>query len=157
MWAIELTWYKETISLFLNKYHLGKKTCVFWVFEWQEERPAAEGQSYEEWEKGRQRDRFLSDEWVTVPLKFIREVDIEPFDYDLDISLEVNPHLCLFWICDSVVRIVSIPVFASVINMFIKHVNIKWLQCHSKPLDVSNLPFNHSWACRRKCLYQSGT
>ncbi|KAK1887676.1 Pleckstrin like domain containing family A member 7 [Dissostichus eleginoides] len=67
------------------------------VFDWKEERLAAEGQSDEGWsqakERGRiqsdERGRIQSDEWVTVTATHIREVDVEPLDYDLDISREL--------------------------------------------------------------------
>uniref|UniRef100_I3KEL7 Pleckstrin homology domain containing, family A member 7a n=1 Tax=Oreochromis niloticus TaxID=8128 RepID=I3KEL7_ORENI len=60
------------------------------VFDWQEERPVAEGQSDEGWNPVRERGRIQSDEWVTVTATRIREVDVEPLDYDLDISRELS-------------------------------------------------------------------
>ncbi|XP_047452488.1 pleckstrin homology domain-containing family A member 7-like isoform X18 [Mugil cephalus] len=60
------------------------------VFDWQEERPRAEGQSDEGRNQVKERPRFLSEEWVTVTAKDIREVDVEPLDYDLDISRELS-------------------------------------------------------------------
>ncbi|XP_029909289.1 pleckstrin homology domain-containing family A member 7-like isoform X2 [Myripristis murdjan] len=59
------------------------------VFDYQEERLAAEGQSDEGWTQVKERGRIQSDEWVTVTAKHIREVDLEPLDYDLDISREL--------------------------------------------------------------------
>ncbi|KAK2880451.1 hypothetical protein Q8A73_023149 [Channa argus] len=58
------------------------------VFDWQEERPGAEGQSDEGWNL--ERKRTESDEWVTATATRIREVDVEPLDYDLDISRELS-------------------------------------------------------------------
>ncbi|KAL7402910.1 hypothetical protein ABVT39_021653 [Epinephelus coioides] len=62
------------------------------VFDWQEERAAAEGQSDEGWSHAKERRRIQSDEWVTVTATttHIREVDVEPLDYDLDISRELS-------------------------------------------------------------------
>ncbi|XP_049430972.1 pleckstrin homology domain-containing family A member 7-like [Epinephelus fuscoguttatus] len=62
------------------------------VFDWQEERAAAEGQSDEGWSHAKERRRIQSDEWVTVTATTtrIREVDVEPLDYDLDISRELS-------------------------------------------------------------------
>ncbi|XP_006782446.1 pleckstrin homology domain-containing family A member 7-like isoform X6 [Neolamprologus brichardi] len=60
------------------------------VFDWQEERPVAEGQSDEGWNPVKERGRIQSDEWVTVTATRIREVDVEPLDYDLDISRELS-------------------------------------------------------------------
>ncbi|XP_063335236.1 pleckstrin homology domain-containing family A member 7-like isoform X4 [Pelmatolapia mariae] len=60
------------------------------VFNWQEERPVAEGQSDEGWNPVKERGRIQSDEWVTVTATRIREVDVEPLDYDLDISRELS-------------------------------------------------------------------
>ncbi|XP_034444836.1 pleckstrin homology domain-containing family A member 7-like isoform X14 [Hippoglossus hippoglossus] len=60
------------------------------VFDWREERLGAEGQSDEGWNQVRERGRFQSDEWVTLTAAHIREVDVEPFDYDLDISRELS-------------------------------------------------------------------
>ncbi|KAJ4937472.1 hypothetical protein JOQ06_002107, partial [Pogonophryne albipinna] len=59
------------------------------VFDWKEERLAAEGQSDEGWSQAKERGRIQSDEWVTVTATHIREVDVEPLDYDLDISREL--------------------------------------------------------------------
>lgn len=63
------------------------------VFDWKEERPRAEGQSDEGRNQVKERRRFHSDEWVTVSASQIREVDVEPLDYDLDISREVDAHM----------------------------------------------------------------
>ncbi|XP_069018038.1 pleckstrin homology domain-containing family A member 7 isoform X2 [Embiotoca jacksoni] len=60
------------------------------VFDWQEERPGAEGQSDEGWRQVKERGRIQSDEWVTATATHVREVDVEPFDYDLDISRELS-------------------------------------------------------------------
>ncbi|GAA6215294.1 pleckstrin homology domain-containing family A member 7-like [Lates japonicus] len=60
------------------------------VFDWQEERLGAEGQSDEGRNQVKERGRFQSDEWVTVTATRIREVDVEPLDYDLDISRELS-------------------------------------------------------------------
>ncbi|XP_030587068.1 pleckstrin homology domain-containing family A member 7-like isoform X2 [Archocentrus centrarchus] len=60
------------------------------VFDWQEERPVAEGQSDEGWNSVRERGRIHSDEWVLATATRIREVDVEPLDYDLDISRELS-------------------------------------------------------------------
>lgn len=60
------------------------------VFDWQEERLGAEGQSEGGWNRVTERGRNQSDEWLTVTS--IREVDVEPLDYDLDISREVDTH-----------------------------------------------------------------
>ncbi|XP_054865061.1 pleckstrin homology domain-containing family A member 7-like isoform X6 [Amphiprion ocellaris] len=60
------------------------------VFDWQEERPGAEGQSDEGWNPVRERGRKHSDEWGTATATHIREVDVEPFDYNLDISRELS-------------------------------------------------------------------
>ncbi|TMS05746.1 Pleckstrin homology domain-containing family A member 7 [Larimichthys crocea] len=59
------------------------------VFDWQEERLGAEGQSDEGWNQVKERARVHSDEWVTAKATHIREVDVEPFDYNLDISREL--------------------------------------------------------------------
>ncbi|XP_077424773.1 pleckstrin homology domain-containing family A member 7-like isoform X11 [Vanacampus margaritifer] len=53
------------------------------VLDWREERPGAEGQSDEGHMEG-------ADEWVTAKATLIREVDVEPLDYDLDISRELS-------------------------------------------------------------------
>uniref|UniRef100_A0A3B5B387 Pleckstrin homology domain containing A7 n=1 Tax=Stegastes partitus TaxID=144197 RepID=A0A3B5B387_9TELE len=60
------------------------------VFDWQEERPGAEGQSDEGWNPVKERRRIQSDEWVMATATRIREVDVEPLDYDLDISRELS-------------------------------------------------------------------
>ncbi|XP_053282981.1 pleckstrin homology domain-containing family A member 7 isoform X3 [Pleuronectes platessa] len=60
------------------------------VCDWREERVGAEGQSDEGWNQVRERGRIPSDEWVTVKPTQIREVDVEPFDWDLDISRELS-------------------------------------------------------------------
>lgn len=59
------------------------------MFDWREERLGAEGQSDEGPSRGKERGRIQSDEWVTLTPSLVREVDVEPLDYDLDISLEV--------------------------------------------------------------------
>lgn len=59
------------------------------VFNWHEERPGAEGQSDEGQSQSKERRRIRSDEWVTVTATRMREVDVEPVDYVLDISQEV--------------------------------------------------------------------
>ncbi|KAM9376763.1 pleckstrin homology domain-containing family A member 7-like isoform 2-T2 [Pholidichthys leucotaenia] len=60
------------------------------VFDWQEERPVVERQSDEGWNPVRERGRFHSDEWMTVTATRVHEVDVEPLDYDLDISRELS-------------------------------------------------------------------
>lgn len=65
------------------------------VFDWQEERPLAEGQSDEGWNQVKERGRIQSDEWVKATATRVQEVDVEPFDYDLDISREVDKQNCL--------------------------------------------------------------
>ncbi|XP_036002498.1 pleckstrin homology domain-containing family A member 7 isoform X13 [Fundulus heteroclitus] len=60
------------------------------VFDWQEERPGAEGQSDEALHQVKERARRQSDEWVTVTARRVQEVDLEPLDYDLDISRELS-------------------------------------------------------------------
>ncbi|XP_078112696.1 pleckstrin homology domain-containing family A member 7-like isoform X2 [Sander vitreus] len=60
------------------------------VFDCQEERLAAEGQSDEGWNQVKERGRIQSEEWVTATATRIREVDVEPLDYDLDISRELS-------------------------------------------------------------------
>ncbi|XP_070828239.1 pleckstrin homology domain-containing family A member 7 isoform X7 [Chaetodon trifascialis] len=60
------------------------------VFDWQEERPGAEGQSDEGRNQVKERRRFQSDEWVMVTGTQVREVDVEPVFYDLDISRELS-------------------------------------------------------------------
>lgn len=64
------------------------------VFDWQEERPGAEGQSDEGLSLFSERRRIHLDEWVTVTARRVQEVDVEPLDYDLDISREVRTSLC---------------------------------------------------------------
>uniref|UniRef100_A0A8D3BBJ6 Pleckstrin homology domain containing, family A member 7a n=1 Tax=Scophthalmus maximus TaxID=52904 RepID=A0A8D3BBJ6_SCOMX len=56
----------------------------------QGERSCAEGQSDEGPSRGKERGRIQSDEWVTLTPSLVREVDVEPLDYDLDISLELS-------------------------------------------------------------------
>lgn len=60
------------------------------MFDWQEERLGAEGQSDEGWNQVKERGRIQSNEWVTATATHVREVDVEPFDYDLDISRELS-------------------------------------------------------------------
>uniref|UniRef100_A0A8C9ZQX0 Pleckstrin homology domain containing, family A member 7a n=1 Tax=Sander lucioperca TaxID=283035 RepID=A0A8C9ZQX0_SANLU len=60
------------------------------VFDCREERLAAEGQSDEGWNQVKERGRIQSEEWVTATATRIREVDVEPLDYDLDISRELS-------------------------------------------------------------------
>uniref|UniRef100_A0A8C3AFB6 Pleckstrin homology domain containing, family A member 7a n=1 Tax=Cyclopterus lumpus TaxID=8103 RepID=A0A8C3AFB6_CYCLU len=62
------------------------------VFDWQEEeRLAAEGQSDEGWSQVKERGRRIrSEEWTTATANRVREVDVEPLDYDLDISRELS-------------------------------------------------------------------
>lgn len=60
------------------------------MFDCREERLAAEGQSDEGWNQVKERGRIQSEEWVTATATRIREVDVEPLDYDLDISREVD-------------------------------------------------------------------
>ena len=43
----------------------------------------------------KERRRIQSDEWVKATATRVQEVDVEPFDYDLDISREVDTHNCL--------------------------------------------------------------
>ncbi|KAF7647280.1 hypothetical protein LDENG_00174780 [Lucifuga dentata] len=62
---------------------------VWKVFDWQEERPGAEGESDEGWTQVKERGRGQSDGWVSAIAIHIREVDVEPLDYDLDISREL--------------------------------------------------------------------
>ncbi|XP_076002932.1 pleckstrin homology domain-containing family A member 7-like isoform X2 [Genypterus blacodes] len=59
------------------------------VFDWQEERPGAEGESDEGRNQGKERERMDSEGWVTATATHVREVDVEPLDYDLDISREL--------------------------------------------------------------------
>ncbi|XP_070687250.1 pleckstrin homology domain-containing family A member 7 isoform X2 [Pempheris klunzingeri] len=61
------------------------------VFEWQEERLGAEGQSDEGRNQVKERGRIQSDERVTTTVVTrVREVDVEPLEYDLDISRELS-------------------------------------------------------------------
>ncbi|MEQ2248830.1 hypothetical protein ILYODFUR_023055, partial [Ilyodon furcidens] len=60
------------------------------VFDWQKERPGAEGQSDEGLNQVKESERRQSDGWVTVTARRIQEVDLEPLDYDLDISRELS-------------------------------------------------------------------
>ncbi|XP_047241933.1 pleckstrin homology domain-containing family A member 7-like isoform X3 [Girardinichthys multiradiatus] len=60
------------------------------VFDWQKERPGAEGQSNEGLNQVKESERRQSDGWVTVTARRIQEVDLEPLDYDLDISRELS-------------------------------------------------------------------
>ncbi|XP_034735242.1 pleckstrin homology domain-containing family A member 7-like isoform X5 [Etheostoma cragini] len=60
------------------------------VFDCREERLAAEGQSDEGWNQVKERRRIQSDEWVTHTATRIREVDVEPLDFGLDISRELS-------------------------------------------------------------------
>ncbi|KAM4734365.1 pleckstrin homology domain-containing family A member 7-like isoform 3-T3 [Anableps anableps] len=60
------------------------------MFNWQEERPGAEGQSDEGLNKVKEREKRHSDEWVTVTARRVQEADLEPLDYDLDISRELS-------------------------------------------------------------------
>uniref|UniRef100_A0AAQ4P9H6 Pleckstrin homology domain containing, family A member 7a n=1 Tax=Gasterosteus aculeatus aculeatus TaxID=481459 RepID=A0AAQ4P9H6_GASAC len=53
-------------------------------------RLAAEGQSDEGWSQAKERGRIQSDGWVVATAVPIREVDVEPLDYDLDISRELS-------------------------------------------------------------------
>ncbi|XP_016519945.1 pleckstrin homology domain-containing family A member 7-like isoform X13 [Poecilia formosa] len=60
------------------------------VFDWQQERPGAEGQSDEGLNLVRERETRDSDEWMTVTARRVQEADLEPLDYDLDISRELS-------------------------------------------------------------------
>uniref|UniRef100_A0A1A8JVN7 Pleckstrin homology domain containing, family A member 7a n=1 Tax=Nothobranchius kuhntae TaxID=321403 RepID=A0A1A8JVN7_NOTKU len=60
------------------------------VFDWQEERPGAEGQSDEGFGQVTERGRTQSDEWMMVTARRVRELDLEPLEYDLDISRELS-------------------------------------------------------------------
>ncbi|XP_061576796.1 pleckstrin homology domain-containing family A member 7-like isoform X3 [Cololabis saira] len=74
------------------------------VFDWQEERPGAEGQSDEGldrvWDRDAERRRTSSDGWLKVTATRVQEVDLDPLDldpldldpldYDLDISRELS-------------------------------------------------------------------
>ncbi|XP_068169059.1 pleckstrin homology domain-containing family A member 7-like isoform X2 [Antennarius striatus] len=59
------------------------------VFDWREERLGAEGQSDEGWSQAKERGGIQSDERLT-PATGMREIDVEPLDYDLDISRELS-------------------------------------------------------------------
>lgn len=60
------------------------------MFDWQEERPRAEGQSDEGLNRVKESGRRQSDEWLTVTARRVQEEDLESLDYDLDISREVH-------------------------------------------------------------------
>ena len=63
------------------------------MFDWQQERPGAEGQSDEGLNRVTERRRNPSDGWVTVTATRVHEVGLEPLeplDYDLDIFSEVR-------------------------------------------------------------------
>ncbi|KAM3870106.1 LOW QUALITY PROTEIN: pleckstrin homology domain-containing family A member 7-like [Diretmus argenteus] len=60
------------------------------VFDLQEERMGAEGQSDEGWSQVKERGRIQLDEWVMMKATPLRELDLEPLDYDLDISRELS-------------------------------------------------------------------
>ncbi|XP_054890441.1 pleckstrin homology domain-containing family A member 7-like isoform X5 [Poeciliopsis prolifica] len=60
------------------------------VFDWQQERPGAEGQSDEGLNLVRERETRDSDEWVSVTARLVQEADLEPLHYDLDISRELS-------------------------------------------------------------------
>ncbi|XP_032445315.1 pleckstrin homology domain-containing family A member 7-like isoform X9 [Xiphophorus hellerii] len=60
------------------------------VFDWQQERPGAEGQSDEGLNLVRERETRDSGEWLTVTARRVQEADLEPLDYDLDISRELS-------------------------------------------------------------------
>lgn len=64
------------------------------VFDWQEERLGAEGQSDEGPSPFIEKGRIQSNEWVAATARWVQEVDVEPLDYDLDISREVRLSLC---------------------------------------------------------------
>uniref|UniRef100_A0A3B3VTC3 Pleckstrin homology domain containing, family A member 7a n=1 Tax=Poecilia latipinna TaxID=48699 RepID=A0A3B3VTC3_9TELE len=53
-------------------------------------RPGAEGQSDEGLNLVRERETRDSDEWMTVTARRVQEADLEPLDYDLDISRELS-------------------------------------------------------------------
>ncbi|XP_068595055.1 pleckstrin homology domain-containing family A member 7-like [Brachionichthys hirsutus] len=59
------------------------------VFDWREERLRAEGQSDDGWSKAKESGRTQSDERLTTAAG-MREIDVEPLDYDLDISRELS-------------------------------------------------------------------
>ncbi|XP_062418986.1 pleckstrin homology domain-containing family A member 7-like [Pungitius pungitius] len=65
-------------------------SCCFQVFDWQGERLAAEGQSDEGWGRAKERGRVPSDGWVVATATRVHEVDVEPLDYDLDISRQLS-------------------------------------------------------------------
>uniref|UniRef100_A0AAQ4R9S8 Pleckstrin homology domain containing, family A member 7a n=1 Tax=Gasterosteus aculeatus aculeatus TaxID=481459 RepID=A0AAQ4R9S8_GASAC len=52
--------------------------------------PSGTGQSDEGWSQAKERGRIQSDGWVVATAVPIREVDVEPLDYDLDISRELS-------------------------------------------------------------------
>lgn len=60
------------------------------MFDWQAERPGAEGQSDEGLNQVKESERRQSDDWLTVTARRIQEEDLEPLDYDLDISRELS-------------------------------------------------------------------
>ncbi|XP_061679738.1 pleckstrin homology domain-containing family A member 7 isoform X3 [Syngnathoides biaculeatus] len=53
------------------------------VFDWREERPGVEGESDKGHDEG-------DGQWVTVKATLVREADVEPLDYDLDIGRELS-------------------------------------------------------------------
>ncbi|XP_046889406.1 pleckstrin homology domain-containing family A member 7 isoform X3 [Hypomesus transpacificus] len=55
-----------------------------------EERQRAEGQSDEGSGVPKEREKLQLDEWMTVIAKPMREMDLDPLDYDLDISRELS-------------------------------------------------------------------
>ncbi|XP_043981237.1 pleckstrin homology domain-containing family A member 7 isoform X9 [Gambusia affinis] len=60
------------------------------VFDWQQERPGAEGQSDEGLNLVREGEMRDCGEWMTVTARRVQEADLEPLDYDLDISRELS-------------------------------------------------------------------
>ncbi|XP_029009353.1 pleckstrin homology domain-containing family A member 7-like isoform X3 [Betta splendens] len=60
------------------------------VFEWPVQRPRTEGQSDEGRSPVKERRRLHSNDWVTAKAALVREADVEPLDYDLDISRELS-------------------------------------------------------------------
>uniref|UniRef100_A0A3P9JJI1 Pleckstrin homology domain containing, family A member 7a n=1 Tax=Oryzias latipes TaxID=8090 RepID=A0A3P9JJI1_ORYLA len=60
------------------------------MFSWQEERSGTEGQRGQTLNEVKERGRAQSDGWLTVRATHIQEVDVEPLDYDLDISRELS-------------------------------------------------------------------
>ncbi|XP_028304389.1 pleckstrin homology domain-containing family A member 7-like isoform X10 [Gouania willdenowi] len=60
------------------------------VFNWQEERPVAEGQCDDRWDQSKETTRNQSDDRMVKTTIQVREMDIEPLDYDLDISRELS-------------------------------------------------------------------